>query len=154
MGLAGLESGKSYRLTAQIYDKTAKVKDFKSEPFTAADVKDGRFSFTGPWKPEKLWDTNTPQNTYEASVSLVDSSGPVADAFRPVRFGFREFWMDGRDFYLNGTRFFAFIEPIDNAQMGTASPPTMPAARPCSATGLWDQPPSTPTTTAASPART
>ena len=118
--LPGLREDQPYRLQAVVSEKGQKVKEFTSKPFIAADVKDGRFSFTGDWKPDKLWDTNTPQNTYDAAVSLVDSAGHTLDAFRPVRFGFREFWIEGRDYYLNGTRFHSFIIPIENAQMGAA----------------------------------
>ena len=45
VALQGLQPGKSYRLRAQVNDKGQKVKDFTSDPFTAADLKDGRFSF-------------------------------------------------------------------------------------------------------------
>ncbi len=76
---------------------------------------------TEKWKPEKLWDIHTPQNTYEAAVSLVDEGGKVLDAAHPVRFGFREFWIDGRDFYLNGTRIFLSALPLDNAQVSAAA---------------------------------
>ena len=123
-------------------------------PFTAADVKDGRFSFTAAWKPDKLWDTITPQNMYGLEVSLVDRDGRVLDVFRPLRFGFREFWIEGRDFYLNGTRFHSFIVPIDNAQRGGVWPRTTPPAKPCSATSRSGSTRSTPTTTAARRVRT
>ncbi len=118
--LVGLDPGKSYRLRAQVNDKAGKVKEFASDPFGAADLKDGRFAFTSAWKPEKLWDTHTPQNLYDAEVSLAEPGGPVLDAFCPVRFGFREFRIEGRDFYLNGTRFHSFVIPFDNAQLGAA----------------------------------
>ena len=120
VGLQGLAAGKSYRLKAEVDDKGRKIKDFTSDAFTAADVKDGRYALAAAWKPEKLWDTNTPQNMYGLAVSLVDGGGQALDVFRPLRFGFREFWIEGRDFYLNGTRFHSFIIPIDNAQMGAA----------------------------------
>ena len=98
------------------------MKELTSDEVTgsASDLKDARFSFSSAWKPERLWDTNTPQNLYDAEVSLVDSAGQVLDAFPSVRFGFREFWIEGRDFYLNGTRFHSFVVPINNAQMGAA----------------------------------
>jgi len=120
VALQGLEPGKSYALRAVVSDKTRKVKEFAGDPFTAADLKDGRFALGASWKPEKLWDTITPENMYTVEVSLADRAGQVLDAFRPVRFGFREFWIEGRDFYLNGTRFYSFIIPLDNAQMGAA----------------------------------
>jgi hypothetical protein len=71
---------------------------------------------SGSWRPDRLWDTHTPQNQYELSVSLVDSSGKTLDTALPVRFGFREFWIDGRDFYLNGTRLYLSSTPLDSAQ--------------------------------------
>jgi beta-galactosidase len=120
VALHGLEPGKSYRLRAQVNDQARKVKEFASAPFSAADLKGGRCTFASEWKPDKLWDTHTPQNKYDAEVSLLDGNGAVLDAFSPVRFGFREFWIEGRDFYLNGTRFHSFLVPFDNAQLGAA----------------------------------
>src|SRR5262249_52726246 len=66
----------------------------------------------------KLWDLHTPQNMFQAKVSLLAADGKVLDAFYPVRFGFREFWIDGRDFFLNGTRIYLSAVPLDNAQIG------------------------------------
>ena len=120
VALQGLQPGQSYRLRAEVNDKSQKVKDVTSEPFTAADLKDGRFSFASAWKPDKLWDTHTPQNMYDLKVSLLDRDGQVLDVFRPAHFGFREFWIEGRDFFLNGTRFHSFLVPFDNAQLGAA----------------------------------
>ena len=31
----------------------------------------GCFAFTAEWKPEKLWDTDTPQNLYKATTTLL-----------------------------------------------------------------------------------
>jgi hypothetical protein len=120
VALQALQPGKSYRLQAQVNDAAQKVKAFASDPFTTAELKDGRFSFTAAWKAEKLWDTSTPQNMYDLEMSLVDGDAKVLDVGRPVRFGFREFWIEGRDFYLNGTPFHSFIVPIDGTQMGAA----------------------------------
>src|SRR5262245_66187214 len=103
-----------------------------SKPFTAGDLKDGRFSVTHAWRPEKLWDIHTPENMLDVQVSLVEAgsekrgeagnsrtvSGKLLDVAYPVRFGFREFWIDGRDFYLNGTRIHLSAVPLDNAQLG------------------------------------
>ena len=86
-----------------------------------ASARNGRVAVTEKWKPEKLWDIHTPQNTYEAAVSLVEDGGKALDAAHPVRFGFREFWIDGRDFYLNGTRIFLSAVPLDNAQVSAAA---------------------------------
>ena len=85
------------------------------------DLQDGRFELTEKWKPEKLWDLHTPQNVYEAAVSLVEGGTGLVDAALPVRFGFREFWIDGRDFYLNGTRIFLSALPLDNAQVSAVT---------------------------------
>ena len=105
-GLEGLAADGQYVLKAQVSAEGLPGHEFTSKPFTAADLKDsGRFAFTASWKPEKLWDTNTPENMYQVSVSLCGGREPLDVAF-PVRFGFREFWINGRDFYLNGSRIF------------------------------------------------
>jgi beta-galactosidase len=120
VALDGLAPDTAYRLQAVITDADQRAKDFVSDPFRAADVQDGRFTFSSAWKPEKLWDIDTPQNMYDVQVTLLDSDGHTLDVFRPVHFGFREFWIEGHDFYLNGSRIHCFANPIDNAQMGAA----------------------------------
>ncbi len=114
-----LQPDQKYRLNAKVSDGEHTVKEFTSEPFAAADLADGRESFTAAWKPEKLWDIHTPGNVYSVQVSLSDAAGQVRDVFTPERFGFREFWIDGRDFYLNGTRIFLssiqFVNPLSGA---------------------------------------
>ena len=115
--------GAQYALRAVVTDRgrTVKtVKEFTSKALSAADLKEGRALVTEKWKPEKLWDVHTPQNTYEVAVSLLEG-GKVVDAAHPVRFGFREFWIDGRDFYLNGTRIFLSALPLDNAQVSAVA---------------------------------
>jgi beta-galactosidase len=119
-GLAGLAADGQYALRAEVTDGGRKVGEFTSKPFGAADLKDGRFTFTGKWKPDNLWDIHTPQHMYNLSLSLTDAQGKVLDTGYPTRFGFREFWIDGRDFYLNGTRLFLSSVPLDNAQVGAA----------------------------------
>lgn len=113
-----------YTLQVQITDQGKKVKEFTSPAFRPADLEAGRFVFTEPWRPEKLWDLHTPQNQYDLRASLRRDGAPPAalplDAFYPVRFGFREFWIEGRDFYLNGSRIFLCAVPLDNAQIGAA----------------------------------
>ncbi len=109
-----------YALRAQVSEGGRVVKEFTSSPFRAADLRDGRLVFTEKWKPDKLWDTHTPQNQYDVAVTLLDAEGKALDTRFPVRFGFREFWIDGRDFYLNGTRVFLCALPYDNAQVGAA----------------------------------
>ncbi|HEY5913760.1 MAG TPA: glycoside hydrolase family 2 TIM barrel-domain containing protein [Verrucomicrobiae bacterium] len=118
--LQGLEPQSQYTLRANVTDHGRDVKEITSPRFKGGDVEGGRFSFTGSWKADKLWDTHTPTNAYEASLSLLDARGRVLDTALPERFGFREFWIDGRDFYLNGSRIFLCAVPLDNAQMGAA----------------------------------
>ena len=119
--LAGLKPGETYALRGEVLDGARQVVAIESKPFTAADLADGRLTFSTPWHPEKLWDTITPQNQYEVRLSLVDGNGASADQFRPVRFGFRELWIDGRDFYLNGTRLYCSTVPLDNGVMSPAA---------------------------------
>jgi len=119
--LQGVSADGEYHLHARITDNGRNVKEFRSKRFTAADLKSNRFTFTGQWKPDKLWDVHTPQNLYNLQLSLLDSEGNALDIHQPVRFGFREFWIDGRDFRLNGTRFYCFAVPLDNAQIGAAA---------------------------------
>ena len=118
--LDGLVADKQYALRAQITGDGHNVREFTSKAFKGSDLKDGRVAFTESWKPERLWDVHTPQNTYNLNLSLLDAGGRVLDAGHPVRFGFREFWIDGRDFFLNGTRIFLSAVPLDNAQIGAA----------------------------------
>ncbi len=109
-----------YTLRAWITEGNRSVVEFPSESFKKNDLKNGRFSLTKAWKPKRLWDIHTPQNTYSLSLSLLDAGDKVVDTYYPVRFGFREFWIDGQDFYLNGTRIFLSSVPLDNAQVGAA----------------------------------
>ncbi|MBC8874009.1 MAG: hypothetical protein H8E44_31610 [Planctomycetes bacterium] len=118
--LLDLSADAQYALRAQVSQNGRSVRDFTSKPFRASDVKNGRMAFTDEWQPEKLWDTHTPENQYDVTVSLLDAGGKVLDTSLPKRFGFREFWIDGRDFYLNGTRIFLCAVPFDNAQIGAA----------------------------------
>jgi hypothetical protein len=119
-GLRGLAVESQYIVRAQITEGGRKVKQLKSKPFKGGDLKNDRFSFTTSWKPDKLWDTDTPENMYDVSLSLLDNDGQVLDTALPERLGFREFWIQGRDFYLNGTRIFLCAVPLDNAQLGAA----------------------------------
>ncbi|MBN1672985.1 MAG: hypothetical protein JXR37_18210 [Kiritimatiellae bacterium] len=118
--LQELKANGAYRLSAVIRDRNRTVKELESEPFTAADAKDGRFSFEQAWKPEKLWDVHTPQNTYTLQLSLLDAAGRALDTSCPIRFGFRELWIDGRDFIFNGTRLFCNAVPLDTGLIGAA----------------------------------
>ncbi|MBN1672990.1 MAG: hypothetical protein JXR37_18235 [Kiritimatiellae bacterium] len=117
---ADLAAGPAYALRAVILEQGREIKTFDGAPFRAADLQEGRTSFTAKWRPEKLWDTHTPGHTYEARLELLDARGQPLDVCLPARFGFREFWIDGRDFYLNGSRIFLSSVPFDNAQLGAA----------------------------------
>lgn len=119
-GLESLAAEGRYKLRAKISDQGRQVAEFTGATFLASDVKEGRATFTASWLPPKLWDIITPQNQYDAEVSLLDASGKAVDVATPVRFGFREFWIEGRDFYLNGTRLYLSLVPVDNAQVGAA----------------------------------
>ena len=119
VAVANLAADQTYRVKGDLFDGNRKVHSFESPAFKTADAAGGRFAFAVPWKPEKLWDTNTPGNMYSVQLSLVDGQGQVLDALHAVRFGFREFWVDGRDFRLNGSRFHACVAPYDGPQMST-----------------------------------
>jgi hypothetical protein len=116
--LDSLAADVPYALRVKIGQDGHTVREFTSKPFQAGDLKGGRVTVSEKWKPDKLWDIHTPQNTLTAEVSLVDAKGRPLDTYYPVRFGFREFWIDGRDFYLNGTRIHLSAVPLDNAQIG------------------------------------
>jgi len=116
----GLAVGSHYRLHARILEQGRQIAEFAGPDFTDADATDGYATFTASWKPPKLWDIHTPENQYEAQVSLLDAAGGAVDIAAPVHFGFREFWIEGRDFYLNGTRLHLSLVPLDNAQVGAA----------------------------------
>ncbi len=92
---------KQLMLSAAISENGKLVKSFSSKDLTV-EFKDGRLQASSSWSNPKLWDTDTPENMYEAIVTLsVDAN--VVDQTLPVKFGFREFWIDGRDFKLNGS---------------------------------------------------
>ncbi len=119
--LQGADAGQRYAMTARIEDHGRTVLEFRSSIVRAEDLENGRIALAHQWKPEKLWDTDTPGNMYDLHLSLRDAAGKLLDAFPPVRFGFREFSINGRDFYLNGTRIFLSAVPLDNAQVGAAA---------------------------------
>ncbi len=118
--LQGQATNRHYKLRARISDQGRQVAEFTGPVISAPDLKDGRAMFTASWKPPKLWDINTPQNQYDAEVSLLDTDDRTLDTAIPVRFGFSELWVQGRDFYLNGTRLYLSLVPLDNAQVGAA----------------------------------
>ncbi len=93
-----------YLLKAEIFDGSAKVREFRSEPFRIAKESPLlRKTFSATWKNPKLWDTNHPENLYRATITLLKKDGSVIDTLFPEEFGFREFWTSGRNFYLNGS---------------------------------------------------
>jgi hypothetical protein len=116
--LEGLAAGAPYRVRVEVRDGGRVVRRFTSRAFRKADLKGGRVAVAGKWKPRKLWDLHTPQNTFTAQAALVGARGNLLDVFHPVRFGFREFWIEGRDFFLNGKRIHLSAVPLDNAQLG------------------------------------
>jgi hypothetical protein len=130
LAIAALDPERTYLVRARIVDSDGNeaAKEFTSQPFQPDELSSGRIRITENWRPEKLWDTHTPQNQFDVSVSLLDSAGKVLDQALPVRFGFREFWIDGRDFYLNGTRLYLAAIPLDNAQ-GSATMASYEATR-------------------------
>lgn len=101
VGLQDIVPG-TYTLETVILDGDQTVKTLRSPLFLAVPGK--RILFKAPWTDPKLWDTDTPQNTYRAVVTLKDARGNAVDTLYPQEFGFREFEIDGRDFKLNGKR--------------------------------------------------
>ena len=141
-GIDGPDTAGPYCLRAEVSAEGLPTREFTSKLFTMGNLNaNGRFAFTAEWKPEKLWDTDTPQNLYKATLTLLGREGvidtrfpppkPIAkgepgapwalDIFPPVRFGFREFWINGRDFYLNGNRITVSAEQMQNAAIGPGS---------------------------------
>jgi hypothetical protein len=118
--LQDLAAEAHYGLRAVVTDNGRKVQELASDAFKGVDAKNGHIAFTRAWKPEKLWDLDTPQNIYQVDVSLTDGNGKVLDTALPSKFGFREFWINGRDFYLNGTRLFLCGIPLHNTEIGAA----------------------------------
>jgi len=104
--LGGADAQATYALRATVKEGGRTVKEFTSKPFRGTDLANGRIAVSEDWHPEKLWDTITPQNQYDVSLSLLGADGKLLDEALPERFGFREFWIQGRDFYLNGSRIF------------------------------------------------
>lgn len=121
--LSGVSSGSRCWLRARVREKQGDqpVQEFFSPPFTGDDLgEDGRIVFTAPWMPGSLWDVDTPENTCELEIALLDSDRRPLDVFWKEQFGFRELWIEGRDFILNGSRLYLSAVPLDNAQVGAA----------------------------------
>src|SRR6185312_8522383 len=116
--LPGLAADGRYTLKARVMEGGRAVAEFASQEVTRDALQEGRITFIGDWKPDRLWDIHTPNHQYSLNITLLDAPGRTLDVAHDVRFGFREFWIDGRDFYLNGTRVFLSAVPFDNAQIG------------------------------------
>lgn len=97
---AGLGAGK-FRLGAEVKGRDGQTRKFESAALTPDSS--GGLRFTAGWRDAKLWDTDSPQNLYEAMLTLKDEAGKSLDVLTPVTFGFREVWLDGRNIVLNGT---------------------------------------------------
>ncbi len=52
--------------------------EFTSQVLNETDLDNGRITFTGNWKPDRLWDLHTPGNLYSLSLSLLDATRPGA----------------------------------------------------------------------------
>ena len=98
-----IKEEKQYYLTVIFNDKQHKqVKSFDSEKFSSKDLVNGRILIKNTWDNPELWDLDTPENIYSASVILKSSEGEILDEFLPVNFGFREFSIEGKNLLLNG----------------------------------------------------
>ena len=75
-----------------------------SAPDWDFDEPEDVLSFTAKWDKPLLWDVDSPQNIYAATLTLQDEAGNELDTLPPVHFGFREFSQKGRDFFLNGRK--------------------------------------------------
>ena len=75
--VASLNPEKQYTFRGELLDGGKVVKSIASQPFRAADVQNGRITFSNPWKPDKLWDANTPKNKYDLKLKLLDAAGKV-----------------------------------------------------------------------------
>ncbi len=107
----------SYSVKARVLQNNRVVKEFVSDRFTRESHADGRINFKTVWKPERLWNLQTPGNQFGLRLALVDGDGAEVDIGHDRAFAFREFWIDGRDFYLNGSRIYLSGTTIDNAQI-------------------------------------
>ena len=78
--------GALYRPRRDCEDGHHVVHQFTSKPFKVERPEGGRFTVREKWKPEKLWDTHTPQNVLTASVSLLGRQDKLLDAEPPGAF--------------------------------------------------------------------
>jgi hypothetical protein len=68
-----------------------------SAPDWDFDEPEDVLSFTAKWDNPLLWDVDSPQNIYAATLTLQDEAGNELDTLPPVHFGFREFSQKGRE---------------------------------------------------------
>lgn len=99
-GTEGLDPSRMYRLRAEV-DGPGNPRKFLSEALRPDGA--GRLCFSSTWREALLWDTDSPQNRYRATVILSDADGRRLDVSNPVPFGFREFRFQGRGIFLNGS---------------------------------------------------
>ena len=66
--LQGLAADKRYVLGSVITREGRQIAQFRSREFQVADLRNGRIVFTNDWKPDKLWDLHTPENTVRPSA--------------------------------------------------------------------------------------
>ena len=117
-GVAGANDNDTLSLRAKVTDHGKLVKQFDSQPFHAADLKDGRHSFTADWHPEKLWDLNTPGNTSEVQLSLLDGAGKVLDNLPLCDSAFGNSGSTAAISISTARGSFSPAVPVDNAQIG------------------------------------
>jgi beta-galactosidase len=121
VGLRDVPASGQFRLKASVEHEGRTVKEFESDAFSAADLREGRITLAAPWADPPLWDVDSPRFC-TLHLALTDQGGRVVDEALPQRFAFREFWLDGRDFVLNGKRIHlraVVLNSADNADTGS-----------------------------------
>lgn len=101
VGVDGLAPGAGYVIEAVATRDGREEWRATSAPFTAAEVRGGRYECRLAWPNPALWSFERPQ-LYDLNVSLRPAGGGDLLDARPTRFGFRELWLDGRNLMLNG----------------------------------------------------
>lgn len=113
-----VEGAYPYSLRAEILDNGEVIESFSSQtaaPALLTPTATRPFFFQTNWRPNKLWDIDTPQNQFELRLTLLGANGKVEDRLAPIKFGFRELWVKGPDFMLNDSRIFLSELPLENA---------------------------------------
>ncbi len=114
-----LPEGDGFRLRARVEREGRTVKEFASDPFSQADLADGRLTFGSRWADPPLWEIDDPK-LCTLRLALLDRGGGVLDEALPVEFGFRDFRIKGRDLYMNGKRIHLRALDLNNAQTADA----------------------------------